>query len=390
MYFNSVTYPFFLAAAVAVYWVLPKRYRLYWLIAASLFFYSVNDATFLVFVLGLVGVVVVVREHMVRHDEPLSRMRLWFGTGVGIVLSALLCFKYGNLVLSLTPARDTVWIAMPLGISFFTFEFIHYLVELYHRRVPAHTRTEFMTFSLFFPTLLSGPIKRIAPFLTSLRTSPADISRYMVTGCWLIIFGYAQKYLIADVLIERTVFLSDPMNAPSRLALLTGLFFYSFRIFFDFAGLSNIAIGSALLFGITVPINFHWPYGRKDLASFWKYWHMSLTNWIRDYIYMPLVFRFRHHGWVMIVALIGTMGLVGMWHGATLNFLFFGLYHGAGLALLQAVRQRQRRQLLPLRIRQVGGALATFVFVMFGWPFFVTHSLTDSLYMYKELLSLFL
>ena len=174
------------------------------------------------------------------------------------------------------------------------------------------------------------------------------------------------------------------------MAAISGIFFYSVRIFFDFAGLSNVAIGSALLFGVEVPINFNYPYFRKDLASFWRYWHMSLTSWVRDYVYMPLVFRFRNSKTIIFVTVIFTMALIGLWHGSSWNFLFFGLYHGIGLALLQIKILPKTLNILPNWLKYGLGMALTFVFVSFGWPLFVTSSLHDSVLLYQKIFAIFI
>jgi alginate O-acetyltransferase complex protein AlgI len=276
-------------------------------------------------------------------------------------------------------------IFMPLGISFFTFEYIHYLIDLNADKLPSHTASDFFTFAFFFPTLASGPIKRFQAFVLGINDVKNFSNQFILSGLFLILVGYLEKYLIADNLVSRTAFLAYPAVAPSATALLSGLFIYSFRLFFDFAGLSNIAIGSALFFGIKVPINFDRPFFKTDLALFWRSWHMSLTSWIRDYVYMPLVFHYRNAKSMIFIGLIVTMGLVGLWHGSSWNFLFFGLYHGFGLAALQIYRGFQPKRLIPKPIAGVIGMFITFIYVSFGWGFFVTHNLSDSMLIYRSI-----
>lgn len=381
MLFNSLLYPLFLAATVAVYWLVPFAWRRWLLVAYSVFFYAFNEWWFLCLIGGMAGVVWLASQAMERPGER----RRWFGVVTLAVVMVLVGFKYGPLFLS-SFGYTGHWL-MPLGISFFTFEFVHFLVDRYYRRLAHPSLADFLVFALFFPTLASGPIKRFTPFTASLHEARQLVGRYFVFGITLIILGYAQKYLLADNLVERTAFLSDPDLVPSRAALLSALFFYSWRLYFDFAGLSNIAIGSALLFGIIVPLNFNRPFVQADLASFWRNWHMSLTSWIRDYVYMPLVFRWRNQKWVMIGGLVGTMAIIGLWHGASWNYLWFGLYHGLGLAFLQVwrgVRPKLPWHLPKPMVRPLGIAL-TFMYVMMGWPLFVTVSASDSWALYLRL-----
>lgn len=332
---------------------------------------------------------------MQRAADPQKRKRV-FGVSLLGVLSILIWFKYSNLLVGSVaaifglPVNGWLQVVMPLGISFFTFEYVHYLIELYFNHIPEHQAAEFFSFAFFFPTLTSGPIKRFQNFTTGLRENSNFSSEKLYTGGLYIVTGYLQKYLIADNLISRTVFLANPVTAPTTTALVSGLFIYSFRLYFDFSGLSNIAIGSALLFGLKVPLNFDHPFFKTDLASFWRSWHISLTSWIRDYVYMPLVFRFRNNKAVATLGVVLTMSLVGMWHGSSWNYLFFGLYHGLGLSLQQLLRSFKSRLHLPKVLTSIIGWGVTFVFVSFGWAFFVTHSLSDSVLIYKLIFAKFI
>jgi alginate O-acetyltransferase complex protein AlgI len=395
MLFNTFIYPFFLAAVAAIFWLLPNRFRLIFLLVSSVVFYGFNGVKFLALVL-LLSVCTYGIGLKIKNATHIIEKKRYLFIGIAAILCVLIFFKYSNLFLitieSLTGGNLSFkHIFLPLGISFFTFEFIHYLVEMYYGRLTDHTIVDFFSFALFFPTLASGPIKRFNKFFESTRNSQSFSKSFFITGLFFILLGYVQKYLVADNLVEQTAFLSSPALVSSNKAVLSGLFFYSFRIYFDFAGLSNIAIGSALLFGIMVPINFSWPYLRKDLASFWKYWHMSLTSWIRDYIYMPLVFHFRNSKLITIFAVVATMALIGLWHGASWNFLFFGLYHGVGLAILQIkIFSIKYYELVPKWVRYGIGMVATFMFVTLGWPFFVTSSLHDSLLLYQKIFAIFI
>lgn len=390
MLFNSFIYPFFLTGCVALYWLAPVRLRIPLLIFFSIIFYSLSGLWYLLLIMGLVVFVYWIAQVIRKSHEEKVASHLVVG-GIAAILMVLIWFKYSSLLVSgfaLLFAKDWKFsIALPLGISFFTFEFIHYLVDLHRRQLPEHRAIHFFAFALFFPTLVSGPVKRFPAFFESLKTIGRFQRDFFFSGLLYILFGYAEKYLLADNFILRTSFLMTPSAAPSGQALLSGIFFYSFRIYFDFLGLTNIAMGSALLFGIKVPMNFNHPYLKPDLAQFWRSWHMSLTNWIRDYIYMPLVFRFRYNKLMQSIALILTLSLIGMWHGSTLNYLFFGVYHGIGLTVLQLWRSwRTRPRLkLPPAFSYILGVVATFTFVTLGWPLFVTHSLADSILTYRRI-----
>jgi alginate O-acetyltransferase complex protein AlgI len=387
MLFNTLLYPCFLAIVVAVFWAIPWRFRSLVIIFASLIFYGWSSIAYLLLI-ALLAIFVYLAGQSILHTDESLKKRKTFLIAITIVVAVLIFFKYSRLftlsIASLFGFAPPAWsILLPIGISFFTFEFIHYLIEVNLGHIKTHSKTEFFAFAFFFPTLQSGPIKRFQTFVDSLRSHVFSLSVFL-SGITYILIGYAQKYLIADSLVIRTSFLSTPEFAPTGFAILSGLFFYSFRLYFDFAGLSNIAIGSALLFGIMVPVNFDRPFLQSDLAAFWRRWHMSLTSWIRDYIFMPLVFRFRNNKYMTVIGLVLTMALVGLWHGSSWNFLFFGMYHGCGLALLQVYRMKKRQRVLPLRLGRVVGVIFTFVFVSFGWGFFVTHSMHDSILLYER------
>jgi alginate O-acetyltransferase complex protein AlgI len=389
MFFNSFLYIIFLGVSVGIFWLLPGRFRFKVLVGCSLVYYAFASFAYLLLIIFL-AVFVFIAGKKISRIENNNEKKKWLIGSLLVVILVLVWFKYstlffGGIASLLGFQMSGLNILLPLGISFFTFEFIHYLIEIYFGHVAIHTAEEFFSFAFFFPTLASGPIKRFQTFIISLREHIFFSKPYFFTGILYIIGGYAQKNLIADNLVTRTAFLSTPAIAPTSSALLSGLFLYSIRLYFDFAGLSNIAIGSALLFGIKVPINFHWPFFQRDLAAFWRSWHMSLTSWIRDYVYMPLVFHFRNSKGAIILGLVLTMSVVGLWHGSSWNFLVFGIYHGIGLAFLQIMRSFQRKKILPYRFGYVLGMLITFVYVSFGWGFFVTNSLADSILLYSRI-----
>lgn len=369
MLFNSFLYPLFLAVVTTVHWLLPARFRIMFLIAAGCLFFAASDmhSFLLMLVLGSITWVTGVR---VRQGNR----RLAF-VGIAVMVVTLVAFKYAGMLVSstnfLTGSRLSLpgW-ALPLGISFFTFEFVHYLADSYRGLIPTHRLRDFVAFTFFFPTLVSGPIKRFQTFETSLIDTRFQPAMFWTGIVWILV-GYAQKYLIADPLIPFTSVLAHPEAISTQLAAASGLVLYSIRIYADFAGLSSIAIGSALLLGIVVPKNFHHPYFSPDIQQFWRRWHMSLGSWVRDYLYIPL--GGNRVGFPrQMINLIIVMVIVGLWHGAGWNFATWGLYHGLGLAA-----HRIWRLYVPAMPR-VLGIVFTFAFVTIGWAFFATRSLNDS------------
>ncbi|MFA5843937.1 MAG: MBOAT family O-acyltransferase [Coriobacteriia bacterium] len=379
MIFNEAIYPLFLAVTVAVFHLLPGRARPWWLFATGLAFYAYYATAFL-WLLAVEIAVVWVAGRMVR------RSRAAFAAGLGATIGALAWFKYSGMavntaqrVLALLgrgglPTFESLY--LPLALSFFTFEFVHYLIEGRRGALPEHGLGDFLAFAVFFPTMVAGPIKRFPAFLEQLRgarLTPQDAQE----GITRILVGAAKKIVLADTLsLWIQLLLSRAgVSGTGRADLLVALLAYGLKIYLDFSGYSDIAIGSARLFGIRVPENFSWPYLRADIASFWRHWHMSLTSWISDYIYRPLGGNRKGLARTVLHTLV-AFAVSGLWHGAAWHFVAWGLYHGALLCTYRVWRHVVERTGLraPERMRplaSLAGGLLTFALVTFGWGLFV-------------------
>ena len=269
-----------------------------------------------------------------------------------------------------------------LGFSYIAFRLIHVLRDKQMGRLPELTLPEFATYVVFFPSLAAGPIDRAERFAQDLRKDFALTQAETLLGGQRIALGLFKKFVIADAL--ALIALSDALATQVRT---TGwmwiiVYAYTFQIYFDFSGYTDIAIGIARLAGIKLPENFAAPYSRPNLTQFWNNWHMTLTQWFRSYFFNPFNRWMRGHrnipAWIMIfMGQLGTMLLIGLWHGVTFNFILWGLWHGLGLFLQNRwsdfIRVRypnigQNARLQPAL--QLGGALLTFHFVALGWVFF--------------------
>jgi alginate O-acetyltransferase complex protein AlgI len=321
--------------------------------------------------------------------------------GIAQTLLFLIAFKYWNFLTGLVygaPAHNPLaWsnAFLPLGISFFTFEFIHYAVDRYRGKVAAGGFGQYLAFILFFPTMVAGPIKRYQDFLPKLTSPSLTWQQDWQRGMTRILVGLAKKFVIADFLTAFTGHLNQTdIGHASRWVLPFWLFAYGFKIYFDFSAYSDIAIGSARLFGIKVPENFDWPYLRTNISEFWKHWHMSLYRWLVDYIFIPLGGSRAGPPRVFLNVLI-TMFLSGLWHGAGLNFIVWGLWHGMLLAIYRA-RSNWRGKRAPLASaptdapagsiwRNLPSWGLTFVLVNLGWAFFCM-DLRTSLFFFRRLI----
>lgn len=379
MVFDSYTFLFFLAAMLPAYFLLPwPAARLLLLLVGSLYFYGAWNPPFTILLVGVSAAAWVTAELIDRSRSSLGR-RLWLAAGVTTSLAPLLFFKYGTFLWGNARALGlaTSWydlppaarITLPVGISFFTFQALSYTCDVYLRRHGrARSFLEFLLYIAFFPQLVAGPIVRFHEFAPQLRALRPFQSASLVAGLKLLIIGMFQKVVIADGIcakITDTVF--DQMPAPSMLTAWIGTLAFAVQIFCDFAGYSTAAIGTAALFGFRLPMNFNAPYGAVGFADFWHRWHMTLSTWLRDYVYIPLGGS-RGGAWATARNLMVTMLLGGLWHGAAWTFVVWGGLHGALL-----VAQRWTGRLLPAAGRAWAGhalALLTFLVVCLTWvPF---------------------
>lgn len=377
MIFNTWDYYFlFLFPSAVLFRLASRRVRPWVIFLSGSFFFTYFSYTQLGGIIGAFCLAIFLWESFVsRFYKPLS----WFcWAGVTQTVIFLVIFKYRNFLTGLVwplPAENPLYwknAFLPLGISFFTFEFIHYAIDRYKNKTEEGSVSEYLAFILFFPTMVAGPIKRYQDFLPKLRSIAKDWVFDWQRGVTRILAGLVKKFAIADVLTAYTNHLNVvDISHAHRPILVLWLFAYGFKIYTDFSAYSDIAIGSARLFGIRVPENFDWPYLRTNIADFWRHWHMSLTNWLIDYIYIPLGgSRVSVHR--IYFNILVTMLISGIWHGAGVNFIVWGLLHGVMLAIhrgWRAFRPLPAGTVSPLW-RRAGAWLLTFVLVNLAWAFF--------------------
>lgn len=388
MAFTTWAFGLFLIFSSILYWFLPESFRKYFLLAASMVFLIYASPFTFWLLLGISSL-----AYAVSFKITARRLLLTFSLVVPLI--ALLYFKYlglmGNILTKITPWPDIASklsisrLALPLGISFFTFKLIHYLVERYKGTIVQGNYFQFLLYIFFFPILPSGPIERWPNFINQTIKPSGFQPKYLTEGLARIITGLFKKLVLADTL----AIYADKINTPGLSSNVYWIivYAYAFRIYFDFSGYSDIAIGSARIFGYRIIENFNYPYFKRNISEFWKSWHMSLTGWFRDYVFIPLGgSRGSLAGTIMNTFVV--MGLTGLWHGASLNFLGWGLYHGAGLILLR-LYNRFISPKLPIgyqgsRVSYLVSTLITFHFVVIGWVFFATN-FKNSLYIIKKL-----
>ncbi len=404
MLFNSPVYGVFLLVTYVAFWILRRRslLRPLFLVGASYAFYFVGtyDAAVeqdvplgpLFWTLMCVAIIFVgstldfaVGQALGRTEDPTTRKLLLLASIV-YYLGVLSIFKYFNFAVDtvtdvahalgfrLSPVH--LRLVLPFGISFFTFETMSYTIDVYRREIPPADRyLDYLLFVCFFPHLVAGPIVRPKMMLPQLAREPVATDEARAQGLFLIATGLLKKIVIGDTLglnLVNRVF--ENPERYSSLEVLVAIYAYAIKIYADFSGYSDVAIGSAKLFGYELPINFDRPYAAQSLQDFWHRWHISLSTWLRDYLYVPLGGS-RHGTWKTYRNLMTTMVLGGLWHGASWNFVIWGALHGGALAVTRAF-QRARRESEAERdaahspLRRVVAIAATFHFVCFAWIFF--------------------
>jgi alginate O-acetyltransferase complex protein AlgI len=280
---------------------------------------------------------------------------------------------------ALASATELEW----LGFSYVTFRLIHTLRDRQTGKLPSLSLREYTTYAIFFPSFTAGPIDRAERFLPELRALPGPDPSRFAQGGMRIAVGIGKKFVIADSLAYMALSATTAHQANSVGGLWVLLYAYAFRIYFDFSGYSDIAIGIGQLFGIKLPENFTQPYLKRNITQFWQSWHITLSQWVRFYVFSPLT-RFLltrdHKPSPTILALIGqlaTMLAIGLWHGVTWGFAAWGVWHGVGLFIHKVWSDHTRPYYLKLRERPrlgkalgVAGMLLTFHFVVLGWVWF--------------------
>jgi D-alanyl-lipoteichoic acid acyltransferase DltB (MBOAT superfamily) len=382
MSYQGLDYVLFLAAVALLYRAAAahRTLRLGLLVAASYGFYALANPVHLALLVGLTGVDWLLVRALAAASGP--RRRLLLAAAVSLDLGALAVFKYaafltGSLTaglagLGLDVVPGAVDLGFPLGVSFYVFSSLTYSIDVYRQRcAPAASLLDYAVYVSFFPKLIAGPIARARQFLPQLAAPPRFADAVTGQALFLILVGLVKKVALADYLARNLV--ERVFDAPQRyssLEALAGAYAFTFQIYCDFSGLTDIAVGSALLLGLSLPRNFDLPYRAVNLQEFWHRWHISLSTWLRDYLYVPLGGN-RRGAVRTYLNLFATMLLGGLWHGAGWTFVAWGGLHGAGLVATRAFQRLRGRTARPPSLpgRLLAGLL-TFHFVALCWIFF--------------------
>lgn len=375
MQLTSSAYLIFLAAVFFLYWSV-ARWRLAALalvLLANYWFYALWDLVYLA-VIPAASLI----DYLCARAMGSGKARgLWMGISLVTNLGVLASFKY----------VDHVWV-LPLGLSFYCFQALSYTIDVYRKDAkPTVSLLAHFTAVSLFPTILAGPIARVANLIPQLEKPKKLSAEDGGRALFLIGLGAMKKLLVADYLGENLVNrIFDFPNLYSGVEVLAGVYGYALQLYFDFSGYSDVAMGSALLLGLKLPQNFNMPYAAQNIAVFWQRWHMSLSSWLRDYLYFS--FPGLRGTWMPYVALILTMVLGGLWHGATWNFLIWGTWHGVGLAVCRAWQSWRGARKWDTAWGRGLACFWTVQFVCVGWVFFRAASVENAWEVLQRIASL--
>jgi alginate O-acetyltransferase complex protein AlgI len=398
MIFTSYSYLLFLAAAFLLHWTVPVRARVGLLIALSYVFYCSwrwqYGFLLLAFSLFTWG-----------YGMFLSRANAHRGVlaaGIIVELFPLTLYKYtpflvgnANAVFG-TLGSSLRWsapnLALPLGISFFTFQGVAYLVDVANGEEPIRRVDHFLLYKAFWPQLIAGPIIRPHEIRDQIaserRLAYSDFSE----GSRRVLVGLFKKAVLADTLAPYVDAVFQAGARPAAMDCAVATVAFAMQIYFDFSGYSDVAIGSARLLGFQFPENFDYPYAASSPQEFWNRWHMTLTRWIRDYVFTPLAFHYRRRASAALLSVVAAMALCGLWHGGRWTFVVWGIWHGVLLVANQTVLKtfwsRAAKPVGGRRLAGVGAWAATMVAVIIGWIPFRATSMSQTISMLTALLTL--
>lgn len=384
MLFNSIAFGIFLPIVFIVYWLIPHKYRWFFLLLTSYYFYMSWNAKY-IFLILFTTVVSYVAAIFIERAKTSIKKKIAIWGAVLICLSLLGFYKYFNFFscsivdfLNLFAIRLNpilIQVTLPVGISFYTFQTISYVVDVYRGKIKAEKHFGYYAaFISFFPQLVAGPIERTENLLPQIKTKKVFNYDQATYGLKLMAWGFFKKIAIADVLGVYVDTVYSSVENYKGFSLVLVVFFFAIQIYCDFSGYSDIAIGCAKLLGINLMTNFKSPYFSSSIKEFWSRWHISLSTWLRDYVYIPLggnrVGIVRHK-----INLIITFLISGLWHGANWKYVIWGGIHGIAQVIESCAPKKNKRH--HGGIMWVLHVFVVFIFCTFAWVFFRANNIGE-------------
>lgn len=407
MLFNSLEFFLFLPIVFLLYWFVFKK-KLFlqnlFIVFVSYIFYGWWSYKFL-FLIFFTSICSFISGLLINKyiDKDKKKAKIISAINIIINLSILGFFKYFNFfiesfisafsLVGISLDIHTLNIILPVGISFYTFQALSYSIDVYKKKLKAtKDMVSFLAYVSFFPQLVAGPIERATNLLPQFHKPRVFSYDIAVDGCRQMLWGFFKKVVIADSCAEYVDYVFNNYNSLSSSSLVLGAIFFTFQIYGDFSGYSDIAIGAAKLFGIKLMKNFSLPYLSRDIAEFWRHWHISLTTWFRDYLYIPL--GGSRKGKKATIRNTFIIFLVsGFWHGASWTFVFWGLYHS--LLFLPLLLMNRNRKYLDIvakntkmpSLKEFFQIVSTFVLVAIGWIIFRAKTIKEAFYYFISMFS---
>ena len=384
MLFNSIQFLFFFPIVTILFFVLPHKFRWILLLSASCFFYSFFIP---VYIFILIFTIIIDYSAGILIEKSSKYKKFWLILSLAANIGILGFFKYTNFLI--TNVNDLLLtdialmsIILPIGLSFHTFQAMSYTIEIYRGNFKAEKHLGiFALYVMFYPQLVAGPIERPQHMLPQFRKVQHFSFQNLLDGLRLMLMGYFKKVVIADRISGYVAAIFDKPDGYHPLNICIGIFFFSIQIYCDFSGYSDIAIGSAKTMGFDLMINFNRPYGSLNIREFWKRWHISLSSWFKDYVFIPL--GGSYHGVKRtIINILIVFILSGLWHGANWTFVIWGALHGLALVLFTLFKIK------PSKIniyQQFLSWLTTYIFVVFAWVFFRSSSIENAITIYQSI-----
>ena len=388
MLFNSMTFVIFLTIVFMIYWAVPHKYRWLLLLCASYYFYMSWNSKYIVLILFMT-IVSYLAARLLEQERLQNKKNIILLVTIVMCLGLLLFYKYFNFfsnsviealnIFALQLHPVTLNIVLPIGISFYTFQTLAYVIDVYKGKVAAERHFGiYATFISFFPQLLAGPIARAESILPQIREKHQFDCEKALYGAKMVLWGYFKKIVIADLLVGYVDQAFGSIHEYTGFVWILIAFFLSLQIYCDFSGYSDIAIGTAKFFGIDLKTNFKSPYFADSIKEFWTRWHISLSTCFRDYVYIPLGGNRCSHMRKALNLMI-TFLVSGLWHGANWTFVIWGGIHGAA----QILENVFMKGLHAVRTKKVGKffmTLGVFIFCSLAWIFFRADTFADAFY----------
>ncbi len=394
MLFTSLPFIVFIVVVLVLYWAAAaKGYKVQnlLLLLANYVFYAWWSWQFLLLLI-VYGLAIYGIGGKIYAAQNERSKRAWLAVGLVAGISTLCYFKYTNFFITsfsellseigMNSSLHTLDIIMPLGISFFTFQMLGYVLDIKNGKVkPTTDVVAFLAFASFFPTLLSGPIERADNLLVQLQQNRVFNSGEAKDGLRQILWGLFKKVVVADNCARVVDAIFNNYHTASSWSLLAGMLIYPVQLYADFSGYSDMAIGIARLMGFNLVRNFAYPFFARNIPEYWRRWHMSLTSWLTEYLYTPLTISFRYSGvWGMLLSIFITYTIIGFWHGANWTFIVFGLIHSVyfSIFLLQKKTKKKIKGESDLSAREVALMMKTYAMVAFAELFFRASSVQEA------------